>query len=65
MLWMGIVQGSFGLLSLFVFQDHISGDFFSPSAVMMLSAFLLSVLLRKSELHKVTFRDALRFASLT
>jgi len=29
------------------------------------SAFLLSVLLRKSELHKVTFRDALMFASLT
>ncbi|WP_174234203.1 TrkH family potassium uptake protein [Vibrio sp. dhg] len=65
MLWMGIVQGSFGLLSLFIFQDHISGDFFSPSAVMILSAFLLSVLLRKSELHKVTFRDALMFASLT
>ncbi|EJL6401137.1 potassium transporter [Vibrio navarrensis] len=65
MLWMGIVQGSFGFLSLFVFQDHISGDFFSPSAVMMLSAFLLSVLLRKSELRKVTFRDALMFASLT
>lgn len=65
MLWMGIVQGSFGLLSLFVFQDHISGDFFSPSALMMFSAFLLSVLLRKSELHKVTFRDALMFASLT
>lgn len=65
MLWMGIVQGSFGLLSLFVFQDHISGDFFSPSAVMILGAFLFSVLLRKSELHKVTFRDALMFASLT
>ncbi|WP_231576288.1 TrkH family potassium uptake protein [Vibrio sp. ECSMB14105] len=32
---------------------------------MMLSAFLLSVLLRKSDLHKVTFRDALMFASLT
>lgn len=65
MLWMGIVQGSFGLLSLFIFQDHISGDFFPPSAAMMLSAFLLSVILRKSELHKVTFRDALIFASLT
>jgi trk system potassium uptake protein TrkH len=65
MLWMGIVQGSFGLLSLFIFQDHISGDFFSPSAVMMVTAFLLSVSLRKSELHKVTFRDALMFASLT
>lgn len=65
MLWMGVVQGSFGLLSLFIFQDHIAGDFFSPSAVMMLCAFLLSIILRKSELHKVTFRDALLFASLT
>ncbi|HCZ9271437.1 MULTISPECIES: TrkH family potassium uptake protein [unclassified Vibrio] len=65
MLWMGIVQGTFGLLSLFVFQDRISSDFFSPSVVMIVSAFLLSVLLRKSELHKVTFRDALMFASLT
>lgn len=65
MLWMGIVQGTFGLLSLFVFQDHISGDFFTPSIGMLVGVFLFSVILRKSELHKVTFRDALIFASLT
>lgn len=65
MLWMGIVQGTFGLLSLFVFQDHISGDFFTPSIGMLVGVFLISVILRKSELHKVTFRDALIFASLT
>ncbi|EJL7968068.1 potassium transporter [Vibrio cholerae] len=65
MLWMGIVQGIFGLLSLFVFQDHISGDFFTPSIGMLVGVFLFSVILRKSELHKVTFRDALIFASLT
>nr|WP_303660136.1 potassium transporter TrkG [Vibrio cholerae] len=62
---MGIVQGTFGLLSLFVFQDHISGDFFTPSIGMLVGVFLFSVILRKSELHKVTFRDALIFASLT
>lgn len=65
MLWMGIVQGTFGLLSLFVFQDRISGDFFTPSIGMLVGVFLFSVILRKSELHKVTFRDALIFASLT
>lgn len=65
MLWMGIVQGVFGMLSLFLFQDHISGDFFSPSATMILTSLLMSVVLRKSELDKVTFRDALIFASLT
>ncbi|EGR0597931.1 potassium transporter, partial [Vibrio cholerae] len=53
------------LLSLFVFQDHISGDFFTPSIGMLVGVFLFSVILRKSELHKVTFRDALIFASLT
>lgn len=65
MLWMGIVQGTFGLLSLFIFQDQISSDFFTPSAAMMVSAFLLSMILKKSDLHKVTFRDALIFTSLT
>lgn len=32
---------------------------------MLVGVFLFSVILRKSELHKVTFRDALIFASLT
>lgn len=65
MLWMGIVQGFFGLLSLFVFQDRIAQIFFSSSFVMILVAALLLVLLRQSSLHKVTFRDAMMFASLT
>ncbi|WP_027252716.1 TrkH family potassium uptake protein [Photobacterium halotolerans] len=65
MLWMGIVQLSFGLLSLFIFNDHISRLFLAPGLFMVLGSAIVSVILRQSKLDKVTFRDALIFASLT
>ncbi|KKD01090.1 TrkH family potassium uptake protein [Photobacterium halotolerans] len=65
MLWMGFVQLSFGLLSLFIFNDHISRLFLAPGLFMVLGSAIVSVILRQSKLDKVTFRDALIFASLT
>jgi hypothetical protein len=41
-LWMGVVQFVFGLLSLFIFRDGVSTDFFYPSLLMMISSLAIS-----------------------
>ncbi|SIO33005.1 TrkH family potassium uptake protein [Salinivibrio sp. ES.052] len=64
-LWMGIVQFVFGLLSLFIFRDGVSTQFFYPALLMMLSSLIISWLFRKSKLNQVTFRDALLFSTCT
>ncbi|OOF25105.1 TrkH family potassium uptake protein [Salinivibrio sp. IB872] len=64
-LWMGIVQFVFGLLSLFLFRDHVSTQFFYPSLLMMMASLVISWLFRKSKLSQVTFRDALLFSTFT
>ncbi|OOE81820.1 potassium transporter [Salinivibrio sp. PR6] len=64
-LWMGVVQFVFGLLSLFIFRDGVSTDFFYPSLLMMISSLVISWLFRQSKLNQVTFRDALLFSTLT
>jgi len=64
-IWMGAVQGAFALLSLLVFHDHISKDFFYPSVAMLAGGFLLFYLLRRVDLSQASFRDALIFATLT
>ncbi|WBA10132.1 TrkH family potassium uptake protein [Salinivibrio kushneri] len=64
-LWMGVVQFVFGLLSLFLFRDGVSKHFFYPSLLMMISSLAISWLFRQSKLNQVTFRDALLFSTLT
>jgi trk system potassium uptake protein TrkH len=64
-LWMGIVQGCFALLSLLLFRDGIFEEFFYPSLVMMAGGFLLFYVLRRVDLSRASFRDALIFATLT
>lgn len=65
MLWMGIVQLTFGLLSFFVFQDGIAKYFLSDSLLMILGSMLITFSLRKTDISDVSFRDALMFATLT
>ncbi|OOF28954.1 TrkH family potassium uptake protein [Salinivibrio proteolyticus] len=64
-LWIGIVQFSFGILSLFLFDDHISRLFFRPAIIMLSFSFLLSFYFRKEKIENVAFKDALIFATLT
>ncbi|ODP99660.1 TrkH family potassium uptake protein [Salinivibrio sp. DV] len=64
-LWMGVVQFSFGILSLFLFDDHISRLFFRPAIIMLSFSFLLSFYFRKEKIENVAFKDALIFATLT
>ncbi|WP_340680820.1 TrkH family potassium uptake protein [Paraglaciecola sp.] len=64
-LWMGIVQLVFGLLSLLVFQDGIAETFLSLCLLMISCSLLLTLTLRKTNLKEVSFRDALMFATLT
>lgn len=65
MLWMGLVQIVFGLLSHYVFRDEVAAQFFDPAIIMLFTSALLSIGFRHHALNKVTFRDALIFASLT
>lgn len=64
-LWMGIVQFVFGLLSLFLFNDHISKLFFGPATAILFVSFLISFFFRRETLDNVAFREALIFATLT
>ncbi len=64
-IWMGVVQGGFAMLSLLLFHDNIVKQFLYPSLGMMLGGFLLFYLLRKVDLSHASFRDALIFATLT
>jgi trk system potassium uptake protein len=65
MLWMGIVQLSFGFFSFFVFRDGIAKYFFSDSLLMILGSMFITYSLRKTDISDVSFRDALMFATLT
>ncbi|GAB3019388.1 TrkH family potassium uptake protein [Bowmanella dokdonensis] len=64
-LWMGVVQLCFGLLSLFLFRDRVAAAFLEPAGVMLLASLLITVATSKTDLSKVSFRDALMFATLT
>lgn len=63
-LWMGLVQLSFGLLSFFVFQDNVGKAFIEPALVLILVAIVFLYRLKKSDNHDVSFRDALVFTLL-
>ncbi len=64
-LWMGIVQAVFSLLSLLLFRDQVFAEFFYPGLAMMTVGWLLFYLLRKVDLSQAGFRDALIFATMT
>lgn len=64
-LWMGLVQLVFGLLSLQLFNDQVFPDFLIPAAAMMLAGCLLLAVHSQFGLDRISYRDALIFATLT
>lgn len=64
-LWMGIVQICFGMLSFAVFQDDIGKAFVEPAFLFIVVASILLYRLKKNDVSNVSYRDALMFASLT
>lgn len=64
-LWMGIVQTIFGLLSFFVFQDNVGRAFVQPALFFIFVASIFLYRLRKYYVKDISFRDALMFATLT
>ncbi|WP_241737550.1 TrkH family potassium uptake protein [Neptunicella marina] len=65
MLWMGVVQISFGVLSLFVFRDNNAAAFFEPGFVLVFIAAILIFTFSKTDISQISNRDALLFATLT
>ncbi len=64
-LWMALVQLTFGLLSLFFFRDQNARNFFEPALPMLLFAVALLSRIKRQELPNISLRDALIFASST
>ncbi|NDW22157.1 TrkH family potassium uptake protein [Alteromonas hispanica] len=64
-LWMGVVQASFGILSFAKFQDNVGKAFMQPALVMITFSLLLIYRLKKYRVDEVSYRDALMFAALT
>lgn len=64
-LWMGLVQLCFGLLSRWVFGDELMAAFLESALPMLLMPLLLVGSARKKRLAAVSYRDALLFATLT
>lgn len=64
-IWMGSVQLVFSALSLFIFKDRVVASFMIPAAAMIFIALLLLLNLRKVDLSKANFRDALIYATVT
>ncbi|GAA0342343.1 TrkH family potassium uptake protein [Bowmanella denitrificans] len=65
MLWMGIVQLAFALLSLLWFRDKMAARFFEPACFMLVLAVAINFFLKDTDLNRIGFRDALLFATLT
>lgn len=63
-LWMGGVQLFFGALSLVLHDDRVAEAFFLPGGLMIAAAGGVHYLLR-TELRRISYRDALVFATLT
>lgn len=64
-LWMGCVQLSFGLLSLFMFKDNVGKAFILPALFFAAIGILSLYRLKKSDVKDISYRDALIFATLT
>ncbi|WP_438863985.1 TrkH family potassium uptake protein [Neptunicella sp.] len=65
MLWMGAVQVSFGLLSLFLFRDNNAAAFFEPGISLIALSLGILFALKQNDLSQISNRDALLFATLT
>lgn len=64
-LWMGIVQLIFGLMSFFIFQDNVGKAFFEPAFILITVAIIFLYRLKKGNNQDISYRDALMFATLT
>jgi trk system potassium uptake protein len=64
-LWMGIVQLVFGLISFFVFQDNVGKAFIEPASIFIVFAAIFLYRLKKHAVKDISYRDALIFATLT
>ncbi len=64
-LWMGLVQLCFGLLSMFLFRDNIGKAFINPALIYIAVATFLIYRLKKENLRDINYREALMFATLT
>lgn len=65
MLWMGMVQLCFALLSLWVFHDALAGFFLEAAIPTLLLAALPALLVWRCPPTSISYRDALLFATLT
>lgn len=63
-LWMGGVQFLFGAISLVAHDDTVAEPFLVPGGLIILVAGLLHLLLR-TDIRRISYRDALVFATLT
>lgn len=63
--WMGIVQVGFGGLSLGVFEDGVSAAFVGPGIAFLMLGVVLFASRHKAEKRRISYRDALLFATLT
>ncbi|MCB1754192.1 MAG: potassium transporter [Gammaproteobacteria bacterium] len=64
-IWMGLVQLVFSMLSLFIFHDRITGKFFAPGITALVLGTGIFLILKKADISKVNFRDALIYATTT
>ncbi|MBE0351788.1 trk system potassium uptake protein TrkH [Pseudoalteromonas lipolytica] len=64
-LWMGIVQLSFGALSLFFFRDNVGKAFMIPSLILIILSLMFLYRFKKAGQNDFSYRDALMFATLT
>lgn len=64
-LWMGVVQFIFAMLSMMVFVDDVIGAFLMPSLSMLIIGGLIFYNYRGLDLSKANFRDALIYACVT
>lgn len=64
-LWMGLVQFFFALLSWFVFRDHVIADFFYPALVMIIAAISIFYAYGHVDMSRASYKDALLYATLT
>ncbi|WP_416306431.1 TrkH family potassium uptake protein [Neptunicella sp. SCSIO 80796] len=65
MLWMGVVQLTFGCLSLFLFRDNNAAAFFEPGITLLSLSLIIILAMKQTDLSKISNRDALLFATLT
>jgi trk system potassium uptake protein TrkH len=64
-IWMGVVQLIFAMLSIFLFADGIAIKFLIPATAMLAFGIILFFAFKSVNLSKATYRDALIYATAT